>query len=149
MTTVVRNPNVLTIPSWQAMFYRGVQKSSWSHLTCGETLAIIRNLILDPKAGVLVELEDTIPKAFAIVQLPATPLDTTPQVVHIYNEGKQSHRRTLVQGIVDFVAKAGYNRLWALDFTGKDRAWDRAMKPKDWTLKPIGRIVEIAKWDKS
>lgn len=145
----LRNAKVLDLPEWRDLFCRGIQKSAWSHLSCSEALAILRNLILDPKAGVLVELADTTPKAFAIVQLPASPLDTTPQVVHIYNEGLKSHRRNLVQGIVDFVAAAGYNKLWALDFTGKSKAWDRAMKPEGWTLKPVGRIVEIDKWDKS
>lgn len=140
---VLKNPKAMEVPAIKGLFDRGIAKSAWAGMD--GAVDELRNLIQSPTAGVILGEENGCFRGFSLVLLPQSKLDTIPQVIHIYNEGTKSLRRKIVQATVDFIEKAGYNKLWAMDFTGRSRAWDRAMKPEGWSLKQIGRIVEIAK----
>lgn len=140
-TVEVKNPYILTIPTFQEFLARAIAKSPWKGIDLTEE---IRNLIQAPRVGVHLTQEDGKIVAISFTLLPMSKLDTTPQVAYLYNEGSTEARKSLISQIVDFISQAGYNRFWALNYTqAKDKAWAKVMQPEGWDISPIGSIMEF------
>ena len=94
--------------------------------------------------GLFITEEDGSLVGLSIVSLPTSRLDTCPQVIYLYNEGTLQAKDNLIKTTVDFIHSAGYNRFWAINYTGRsDTAWGKVMKPEDWDLSPVGSIMEF------
>jgi hypothetical protein len=80
--------------------------------------------------------------AFCILALPQTALDD-PQVLHFYAE-KPALRHALVSTVLAFVRSQGYNKLIAINGSGKDdEVWTRAFRHEGWRINPVKTVFEF------
>lgn len=142
MLVTLTNPNVLKLPEWQAFFQRAFKKSPWAD-TVGN-LDILENLIKNTNLSWVIHTAAGRPLGFGVIAFPVDPLDPNPQVIHIYSQPPAANKRLLVEGIVDKIRERGYTKFLAVNYTGKpDKVWMRALKPRKWTVKPVGSIMEF------
>lgn len=139
-TGEVKNPKAMEVPAFREMVLRSLDPSPWGP----EAIDEFSNLIVNPKAQIVVSLENSAFVGISVALLPVSPLDNHPQVIHIYNEGSQGARRELVKATAAGIKDKGYDNFWAINFTGrKDAVWERTFKPEGWEVKPIGSIMEF------
>lgn len=99
-------------------------------------------MVSEPTTGLFVGEEKGEFRALAVVLLPNTPLYDTPQVHHFYNGGSSRLRSELLTEMVGFVKDAGYNKWWAINQGGSDKAYERLARPYG-QMKVIGSIIEV------
>lgn len=142
MIIQLRNPAGIYV--LHDLLSRAFSLKPWPNLAVVEKE--LERLTRDPKAGILLGLEEHQYRAISVIILPISPLDTTPQVIHLYNEGSRALRKELVQATVDFIEKNGYNSFVAVNYTSKDdKVWKRVMQPTGWEIKPIGTLMEFSR----
>lgn len=79
---------------------------------------------------------------FCILHLPQTALES-PQVLHFYSE-KPGDRSALVQAVLDFLKRKGYNKLIGINRSGfPDDVWTRAFRNSGWEIKPVKTVFEF------
>lgn len=135
---LIRNPNVFHIPDFQQLVDEAFAGDSFPGPSIMERE--IRNLILDPLGLVLVKPWTTI----AILTLPRGAFIDVPQMVHFYNRGTLQDKNEVLSSAVDILGEQGYNRVLALNQSGKDdKVWARALTPKGWTAKHKASLYEF------
>ena len=79
---------------------------------------------------------------FCILAMPDNALDQ-PQVLHFYCE-KPALRHALVGTVLAFVRSQGYNKLIAINGSGKDdEVWTRTFHYEGWKINPVKTVFEF------
>lgn len=134
-----RNPALAQEPQFLSFLGKVFKESPWE---VGSILEHLENLLTLSRYSLLLCLHEGEYLGLALVAWPGSDLDPNPQVVHFY--AARAARKALVQATVDFIRARGYNRFLAVNYTGKpDRVWERAMRAKGWTTRPVGSIMEF------
>jgi len=136
----VTNARFLTSEPMVELFHKAYEDYTLSKAE--GALAGLIPQIAAPTTGVFVGEEEGELKALAIIFLPSGPLYDVPQVHHFYNAGSTRLRTHLLTEMVGFVKDAGYNRWWAINQGGSDKAYERLARPFG-QMKVIGSIIEV------
>ena len=140
-TFLIKNPNAVYFLGFKDLLQRAFAVSPWKDIDITDE---IKSIITNPRMGLLGTKENNQFVGLSIISLPTSKLDTCPQVIYLYNEGTMQAKDNLIKATVDFIHKAGYNRFWAINYSGRsDAAWSKVMKPEDWDLSPVGSIMEF------
>lgn len=110
----ITNPQAFQHPQIRDFFLKGAEKCQFPDpAACLEHLA---KVVPDPRVACYAVL-DPDPKAFVVLMLPDGPFMLHPQALMVYSEHKPSFQ-ACVLAAVEFAKANGYNKVWALNFTG-------------------------------
>jgi len=139
----VQDPAVVDDKRFVALVKAAVKTTVLKEEPIERLLEGLRDALSSENVGVFIGAEGPDLKAIAVVFLPMSKLSSSPQVYHFFCTGGAKMRDALVDKVLAFARKNGYNQLWAINGTGKpDAAWAYAFKRAGPPLR-IGSVMEF------
>lgn len=138
------NPGVLLVPAFQDFMKRAFAKSLFAPDGFEATAEDMVNVIIDPKAMILVAADGPNAVGISITYFPVDRIIPHPQIAHFYVDPKSRAKKKLMEETVAIIKKHGYMSFKAVNGSGTpDAVWQRTFNPKGWKSRPVGTIMQF------